>query len=105
MNRIKPQRGQHRGQHRSQHRNTWELSTRTKRLVAVPLVLALMTGAAWAYWTAGSIPGGNGASAATSVNQGPTPTASATGAAVTVSWGRDHPDQRPSRHRLHHQTV
>ncbi|MDQ1536942.1 MAG: hypothetical protein QOE58_1335, partial [Actinomycetota bacterium] len=71
---------------RSHRRPRRELSTRTKRLIAVPLVLALMTGVAWAYWAAGSVPGGNGTSAATGVNQGATPTASVTGAAVTVSW-------------------
>jgi hypothetical protein len=57
-----------------------------KRLVAMPLLFALATGMAWAYWSAGSGPGGNGASAATSVNQGATPTASSTGSSVTVSW-------------------
>jgi len=57
-----------------------------KRLIAIPLVLTLMTGVAWAYWNATSVPGGGGASAATSVDQGATPTASAAGAAVTVSW-------------------
>jgi hypothetical protein len=41
---------------------------------------------AWAYWTAGSYTGSNGAAAATHVNQGATPTLSATGQAVTVSW-------------------
>ena len=37
--------------------------------------LTLLPGVAWAYWNAGSVPGGNGASAATTVNQGATPTA------------------------------
>lgn len=57
-----------------------------RRLVAIPLVLSLAGGAAWAYWSATSVAGGNGASSATSVNQGATPTASAVGASVTVSW-------------------
>jgi hypothetical protein len=57
-----------------------------KRLVVVPLVIILANGVAWAYWTASSVPGGNGASAATTVNQGATPTANAAGNAVTVSW-------------------
>jgi len=53
-------------------------------LVMVPLVFGV--GATWAYWMANSTAGSNGASAATSVNAGNTPTASAVGAAVTVSW-------------------
>ena len=75
------------GQHRPSPRNT--APTRPailKRLVAVPLVMALMSGVAWAYWTASSVPGGGGASAATTVNQGATPTASVAGTAVTISW-------------------
>jgi len=54
--------------------------------LAIAVVLTLVGGAAWAYWTADSAPGSNGAAAATSVNQGATPTASAAGATVTVSW-------------------
>ena len=45
-----------------------------------------MAATAWAYMSAGSVPGGRGAAAASSVNQGATPTASATGSTVTVSW-------------------
>jgi hypothetical protein len=56
------------------------------RLVAIPLVFVLTSGVAWAYWTAGSLAGGNGASAAAAVNQGATPTASSAGNVVTVSW-------------------
>ena len=41
-------------------------------LVAVPLTLSLVVGAAWAFWTADSAPGGNGAAAAAAVNQGAT---------------------------------
>ncbi|MGZ4588521.1 MAG: LamG-like jellyroll fold domain-containing protein, partial [Mycobacteriaceae bacterium] len=55
-------------------------------LVAIPLVFALAVGDAWAYWSAGSVPGGGGASAATTVNRGATPTASGTGSVVTLSW-------------------
>lgn len=83
-------RGQHSTLSRGQHRNGWRViracSGGLKRLVAVPLLFSLATGVAWAYWSASSGPGGNGASAATSVNQGATPTASSIGSAVTVSW-------------------
>lgn len=41
---------------------------------------------AWAEWSAASVPGGNGASSAATVNQGATPTASVAGSAVTVGW-------------------
>lgn len=76
-----------RGKHQEpRRRTTWARSTRLKRLVVLPLVLALTVGVAWAYWTAGSVPGGNGAAAATSVNQGATPTTSGTGPTITVSW-------------------
>jgi hypothetical protein len=57
-----------------------------KRLVLVPFVFILASGVAWAYWSAGSVPGGNGASAATTVNRGTTPTVVAAGRAVTVNW-------------------
>jgi hypothetical protein len=53
---------------------------------AVFFVFALTTGVAWAYWGASSSPGGNGASAATTVDQGSTPTADAAGDEVTVGW-------------------
>ena len=71
---------------KGRRRTPRELSAGMRRLVAAQLVFALITGVAWAYWTVGSVPGGNGASAATSVNQGATPTAHAVGAAVTVTW-------------------
>jgi hypothetical protein len=48
--------------------------------------LTLVATTAWAYWSAGTAPGANGAAAASAVNQGATPTASATGSSVTVSW-------------------
>jgi hypothetical protein len=56
------------------------------RLAAIPLVFMLGSGAAWAYWTAGSYQGGGGASIAASVNQGATPSASAASTTVTVTW-------------------
>ncbi len=52
-------------------------------VVAVSLTAV---GAAWGYWSTGSMAGGNGSAAAASVNPGATPTASAVGQAVTVSW-------------------
>jgi len=55
-------------------------------LVAALLALTLAAGDAWAFWTAGSVAGGSGASATTSVNQGAAPAASAAGRAVTLSW-------------------
>ena len=54
--------------------------------LAIAIALTVVAASAWAYWSAGSMPGGSGAAAASSVNQGATPTASATGASVTVSW-------------------
>ncbi|MDQ1537722.1 MAG: hypothetical protein QOE58_2115, partial [Actinomycetota bacterium] len=57
-----------------------------RRIVAIPLAFILLTAVSWAYWSASSVTGGNGASAATTVNQGATPTAVAAGTAVTVSW-------------------
>ena len=58
-----------------------------RRLLTL-LVAVCMTAAAaaWGFWSTGSVPGGNGAAGASSVNQGATPTASAAGQAVTVSW-------------------
>lgn len=55
-------------------------------LLVVPLVVSLMAGVAWAFWTVTSVPGGNGASAATTVNQGSVPTASSSGRAVKLTW-------------------
>ena len=54
--------------------------------LAIAVALTFVAATAWAYLSAGSVPGGNGAAAASSVNQGATPTASATGSTVTVSW-------------------
>ena len=59
-----------------------------RRLMTILLTVCLIMSAvtAWAYWSAGSATGGNGAAAVSSVNQGATPTASAAGNAVTVAW-------------------
>ena len=60
-----------------------------RRIIVVPLVLCLLllSGvAALAHWTAGSLAGGHGAAAATTVGQGSTPSASALGRTVTVTW-------------------
>lgn len=64
----------------------WSRRTTWSCLVAVVVCCTLVTGVGWAYWTAGSAAGGNGASAATTVNQGATPTATALRRTVTVSW-------------------
>lgn len=55
-------------------------------VIAIVLFSALVAGVAYAYWSATSSPGSNGASAATSVNSGATPSAVAAGTTVTVSW-------------------
>ena len=59
-----------------------------RRLLSILLTVCLIMSAvtAWAYWSAGSRTGGNGAAAVSSVNQGSTPTASVAGNAVTVAW-------------------
>jgi len=62
------------------------LRGRWRQVVATSLALCLVSGVAWAYWSASSLPGGSGGSNATSVNQGATPTATVAGSAVTVSW-------------------
>ena len=69
-------------------------STITKRgvaknliVVAIFLVFTMVVGVAFAYFGGTSIPGGNGASAATTVDQGATPTLTAPDSStVTVSW-------------------
>jgi len=50
------------------------------------LVLSLVGGVAWAFWTIDAEPGGGGASAAATVNQGATPSVSVSGRSVTVDW-------------------
>ncbi|MEO8093869.1 MAG: LamG domain-containing protein [Pseudolysinimonas sp.] len=64
---------------------------RGARLGLALLLAAIFTAgsigsAAWAFWSAGATVGSNGASAATSVNGGQTPTATVAAANVTVSW-------------------
>ena len=54
--------------------------------LVVAVALTLVASAAWAYWTVDSVPGGGGAAGASTVNQGATPTASAAGSDLTVSW-------------------
>lgn len=55
-------------------------------VVSLAWVVAFSGGAAWAYWHAGTVAGSNGSSAATSIGGGATPTATAAGTTVTVSW-------------------
>ena len=59
-----------------------------RRLVTLFLVACLTTvgATAWGFWSAGSVAGGNGAAAAAAVNQGSTPTVTAAGRTLTVSW-------------------
>ena len=59
-----------------------------RRIIVLALVASLVVAGALAFgfWQAESAAGGNGGSAATSVNAGPTPTAVATGQSVAVSW-------------------
>jgi len=54
--------------------------------VVVLTVLAMVAG--WAYWSTGSAPGGNGAAAATSLNQGTAPSGSASGSSVALTWSQ-----------------
>ncbi|TFD48315.1 LamG domain-containing protein [Cryobacterium frigoriphilum] len=67
--------------HRQSRRRTLLL-----RIGALPLILLLASGVAWSYVTAGSVDGGFGASAATSVGAGNAPTVGANKQAITVSW-------------------
>ncbi|HEX5090464.1 MAG TPA: fibronectin type III domain-containing protein [Nocardioides sp.] len=55
-------------------------------MLGAAVVLTLVAGTAWAYWTAGSVAGSAGAAGAGAVNQGASPSAGATGSTVTVSW-------------------
>lgn len=64
-------------------RSRW---TKRKLLLVAILAVVLPVGIAWAFWTADSTAGGNGGAAATTINQGATPTASAVGTTVTVTW-------------------
>jgi hypothetical protein len=54
--------------------------------LAAAVALTVVAATAWAYWSAGSVPGSNGAAAAANVSQGATPVASASGSTVSVSW-------------------
>jgi hypothetical protein len=50
------------------------------------VALALVAGLSWAFWGAGSVPGGSGTSGAAFVEAAARPTATASGGAVAVSW-------------------
>jgi hypothetical protein len=83
--------GLHRRMSSGRHRNAPRRTARARRsilhaIVVMPLAVVLLSGVADAYWSTGAGSGGNGASTATAVNQGATPTASAVGLSVTVSW-------------------
>ena len=54
--------------------------------LAAAVSLTVVASTAWAYWSAGSTNGSNGATAASTVNQGATPTIAVAGSAVTVTW-------------------
>src|SRR3954468_13203946 len=54
--------------------------------IAIAICAAGVTAIAWGFWSPGTS-AGSGSSGADSVNQGATPTVSATGRTVTVSWG------------------
>jgi len=69
----------------------WTRSAVVRRFQFVAFIMVAITvgvsaGAAWAYWLASTTAGSNGASSATSVNAGATPTVSLSGTSVTVSW-------------------
>ncbi|MBC7632208.1 hypothetical protein, partial [Aeromicrobium sp.] len=55
-------------------------------ILLIAACLTIIAATAWGYWSTGSVAGGNGAAAASTVNQGATPTASVVGRTVTVSW-------------------
>jgi hypothetical protein len=67
-------------------RSRWTRSIQLIAFIMAAITVGVSAGAAWAYWLATTTPGSNGAAAATSVNSGATPTASAVGPTVTVSW-------------------
>ena len=63
--------------------------TGRRRMLVVPIAAfatVLVVLVSWAFWTAGVDSDANGGSKSTTVNQGATPSVSATGAAVTVTW-------------------
>ncbi|MGX9899809.1 cadherin-like domain-containing protein [Arthrobacter sp. SA17] len=55
-------------------------------VVCLLLATSLAAGAAWAYWSAESLPGGGGGATAASVNRGTVPTAVVVGHSVTLNW-------------------
>lgn len=59
---------------------------RRLRVLLLVIGLSLTMATASGFWTVLSVVGGSGAAASSSVNQGSTPTATAAGRAVTVSW-------------------
>jgi hypothetical protein len=65
---------------------TWRGVAKNLVVVAIFLVFTLVVGVAFAYYGTSSIPGGNGAAAATSVSQGATPIVTAGIGSVTVTW-------------------
>jgi len=60
--------------------------TRARRVGVLFLAFSLTFGASWAYWATTSVPGGNGASAAATVDRGERPVASVNGSTITVDW-------------------
>jgi len=76
-------RTRHRGAHRVKDQKR---RTAVRRTLAFGLACTLVTGVAWGYWSAGSLPGGNGQAQAAVVGQGNTPTATITGDTVTIGW-------------------
>ena len=84
--------GRHQPGPRSARHQPGPRSARRRRRRAASIALAaavgvvLGAGSAWAYWTATSVPGGNGAAAATTVGAGVAPTGVATGTSVALSW-------------------
>ncbi|WP_461164541.1 tandem-95 repeat protein [Arthrobacter sp. R4-81] len=64
--------------------NRWR---RLHWVICLLLATSLAAGAAWAYWSAESLPGGGGGATAASVNRGTVPTAVVVGHFVTLNWG------------------
>ncbi len=59
---------------------------RRSAVLLVVVCLSLVMATASGFWTTLSVSGGHGAAAASSINQGSTPTATASGRSVTVTW-------------------
>ena len=66
--------------------SSWGYRIRLIAFLMVAVTIGASAGAAWAYWLATTTAGSNGGAAATAVNAGATPSASAAGPAVTVTW-------------------